>query len=215
MSDSRPQQRLLLAGFHPLIVEDSRLHAEGAYDIVAVSADETTLLPAVSRLKPDFVLLDLLHASSLRTIQRISALDPSCRVVVLTNMRRRDVVESIFSNGASGILHRSDAVAELFVAVRAVASGRQFMSSALRKAINRQTPMEESVQEAIHLSPLDGLVLRLVLQGYPVYRIARGLGLSVRTVRLSIAYLKRSFGVRTNQDLKHYAVANNLAADCR
>ncbi len=211
MPEPTRQQRLMLAGFHPLIVEDSRLHAEDAYDIVAVSADERTLLPAVGRLKPDFVLLDLMHASSLRTIQRITVIDPSCRVVVLTSMRRRGVAESIFSEGASGILHRSDAAAELFLAVRTVASGRQFMSSAMMKAFDRETPKDERSQQVMNLSPLDKTVLRLVLQGYPVHRIARALGLSVRVVRLSIAYLKRYYGVRTNQNLKDYAAANDLA----
>lgn len=206
MSDPRRQQRLLLAGFHPLIVEDSRLHAGDTYDIVALSADESALLPAVGQLKPDVVLLDLLHAASLRTIQRIKVIDPSCRVVALTSMRRRDVAESIFINGASGILHRSDAAAELFAAVQTVSSGRQFMSSAFVKTFDGE--LEKAVAHSPGLSAVDELVLRLVLRGYPASRIARALGFSVRTVRLSIAYLKRFYGVRTEQDLKDCTGAN-------
>lgn len=83
MADRKVHQTILSAGVSPLLVEESRLHAQGAcasmqYEIVAVDADEHSLLPAVDRLRLEFIVLDLLHANSLDTIRRITNIDSSC-----------------------------------------------------------------------------------------------------------------------------------------
>lgn len=192
MSDHTQPQKLLLAGFHPLLVEDSHLQSASPYDIVTATADEKILLPAVEHLSPDFVLLDLLYASSLRSIRRIRAIKPSCRVVAVVSTRRQDVADSIFLCGASGILHRSDAASELLLAIRTVSSGQQFLSSTLMKCFSRQ--ITGRLQPTTDLSPLDVLILRLRRRGYSAQRIARVLGISLDTIRLSPAFLGHSVG---------------------
>ncbi len=211
MTDSMRQPRLLFAGFHPLILEDSLARAGEAYKIDTTSGDESLLLQAVDQSRPDVLLLDLLQTSSLRTIQRVTRIRPSCRVVALTGMRWTDVTDAIYSAGASGILYRFDAAAELFVAVQAVLSGQRYLSPTF---LRTSTSIDgERLRQSNKLSASDELVLRLVARDYPAHRIARALGLSVGTVRLSIAYLKRQFGRRTNRALKDYAISHDQASD--
>lgn len=122
-----------------------------------------------------------------------------------------DVTDAICSAGASGILYRFDAAAELFVAVLAVLSGQRYLSPAF---LRTSTSMEgERHRQSNKLSASDELILRLVARDDPAHRIAPALGLSVGTVRLSIAYLKRQYGRRTNRNLKDYAVSHDLASD--
>jgi DNA-binding NarL/FixJ family response regulator len=139
MADYRAHQIILLAGVHPLIVANSCLHAQDTcasvqYKIVTVDADECTLLPVVDRLKPEFIVLDLLRADGLRTIRRIANVHPSCHVLVVTGVGNREGMATAFSSGAAGILYRADGLSELFDAVRTLRSGQQFMSSTLRQA---------------------------------------------------------------------------------
>jgi DNA-binding NarL/FixJ family response regulator len=214
MSDIPNRTTLLLAGFHPLILEDSRLQSSDDHDIHTVTADESTLLPAVDRVKPDVVLLDLLHTSSLKTIQRIRDIRPACPIVALSGMRRTHVAEAItdaiFTAGGSGILYRFTAAAELSAAVQAVLSGRQYLSPAFMQTANGRAGMP--LRPSGQLSVLDELVFRLMAQHYPAHRIARVLGLSVGTIRLSMAYLKRQFRRHTNHDLRRYAMARHLVS---
>ncbi|MDH4152159.1 MAG: response regulator transcription factor [Nitrospira sp.] len=208
MPDCVGDHIILLADVHPLIVEDCRLHAQttydhGEYEVVAVTAAECTLLPLVERLQPHFVLLDLLHASGLHTIRRLTSANPSCGIAVMIGARNQDSVAAVFSSGASSILHRTDVPAELFDAVRAVSAGRRFLSSTiLSKAVGSESEVKQPRREG--LSSVDELVLRLTSRGYPSSRIADTLGLSVGTVRLSIAFLKQMYRVRTKRELKAY-----------
>lgn len=211
MSGCMTPRTILLAGIHPLIAEDSRLHVHSIpgsapYEVVESTADEHTLLPVVNRLKPPFVLLDLLYASSLQTIRRITSINPSCCILAVTGARNKDVAAAAFSSGASGILYRTDVPTELFDAIRTVRAGRYFLSSSLSS--KAASPKNEHLRlQTGGISSLDELIMRLTLRGYPASRIARALGLSARTVRLSITFLKQFYGVRTKQELKEYATA--------
>jgi two-component system invasion response regulator UvrY len=206
MSDLNCRQTLILAGVHPLIAEDCRFHAEATYELVALTADESTLLPAVDRLRPAVVVLDLLHVSSLQTIQRIVTISPSSRVVALTGVRHRDIVESVLSGGATGVLHRSDVSRELYAAVRTVETGRRFLSSVfmMKTFVHERKAGGHPTTNPL---PMDELVLRLMLRGYSVSQIARALGLSLKTVRLSLAFLQQFYGVWTNDKLRDSIVA--------
>lgn len=210
MSESCEQRRLLLAGFHPLILEDSRIRASAHFDIHAVGIEEDMLLPTVDRLRPDLVLLDLLLTGSLRTIRLIRDLCPPCRVVALTGMRHTDSAHSILSAGASGILYRFSAAAELFFAVRTVLSGLQYLSPAFTTS-SRELERYRSPYTG-ELSPSDKLVLRLIARGYPADRIARSIGQSVGTVHFSIACLKQRLGRGMKRGLQQCAAEHDLAS---
>lgn len=209
MSGRMTARTILFAGIHPLIAEDSRLHAHGIpgsirYEVAESLADEHSLLPMVNRLRPHFVLLDLLYASSLQTIRRIASINPSCRILAVTGARNQDVAAAALSCGASGILYRTDVSAELFDAIRTVGSGRPFLSSSLSSKAAGSRQGNDRPRTA-DISSLDELIMRLTLRGYPASHIARALGLSARTVRLSITGLKQGYGVRTKQELREYA----------
>ena len=134
MPHSTRRVRVLCAGFHPLILEDSRIQAGDECEIHTISADEDMLLRTIDRIRPDVILLDLLQTGSLRTIQRVRDTSPSSPVVALTGMRRADTTGSIFLAGASGILYRSDAAAELSAAIQIVQSGQRYLSPAFTKS---------------------------------------------------------------------------------
>jgi DNA-binding NarL/FixJ family response regulator len=211
MSGRMTPRIILLAGIHPLIAEDSRLHARSIagstqYEVVESAADEHSLLPVVNRLKPHFVLFDLLHANSLQTIRRIATIKPSCCIMAVTGARTKDVPEAAFSSGASGVLYRTDVSTELLDAIRTVRAGRWFLSYSLSSKADRVKTDELRLQTG-GISSLDELILCLMLRGCPASRIARALGLSSKTVRLSITFLKQFYGVRTKQELKEYATA--------
>lgn len=202
--------RVLFAGFHPLILEDSLLKAGDECEVHVINADEGMLLRAVDRIRPNVILLDLLQTSSLRTIQRVREIHPWCDVVALTGMRGADIAESIFLAGASGILYRSHAASELFVAIRAVRAGQRYLSPTF--TMSSSDAAGERSRSPIQLSASDELVLRLVARDFPAHRIAQAIGLSLSAVRLSIACLKRQLDQRTNRGLKRYAITHNLAS---
>ena len=140
MADRKAHQTILLVSVHPLIVENSHLHAQGAcasvqYEIVAVDANEFILLPVVNRLRPEFIVFDLLHTYGLHTIRRIANVHPSCRVLVVTGVGNREGAATAFSSGAAGILNRADLVSELHHAIHTVGAGQRFLSPTFSSSV--------------------------------------------------------------------------------
>ncbi|NJN36312.1 MAG: response regulator transcription factor [Nitrospiraceae bacterium] len=123
-------------------------------------------------------------------------------------MRHADGAQSIFAAGASGVLYRFSAATELSLAVDAVLSDRQYLSSAFTTSSDDLERLRS--HETGALSPSDEFALRLVARGYPLDQIARSIGQSVETVQLSLASLKRQLGRHTGRELQPYAVEHDL-----
>lgn len=134
MPDSTCLVRVLLAGFHPLILDDSQLQTGDECEVHVINPDECMLLRAVDRLRPNVIVLDLLRTSSLRTIQRVRETSPSCDVVALTEMRRMDIAEQSFRPGHRASSTIPDAASELLVAIRTVLAGQRYLSPTFTKS---------------------------------------------------------------------------------
>lgn len=162
-------------------------------------------------LQPNVVIVDLLHLSSLKTIGRITERAPSCLVLALTGMSQLSMRESVLAAGVAGIHSRSATATELSQGIDAILSGRPH-TPCLSPDVATHSP-DNPLGPAVRLTDSDRLVLGLVARSYPAHRIARALGLSIGAVRLSLAYLKRQFKVRTQLELKRYAESPYLISD--
>lgn len=205
------RRRVLFAGLSPAIAEESHRLLCGRYDIKRCTADEFSLLGGVEFLRPDVVIVDLLHLSSFRTIGRIIESNRSCLVLALTGMPQLSIREAVLSAGGTGLISRSEPATEIARWIDAVLSGLPY---APRLSPGAENDMQEyPLGPSLRLTDSDRLVLGLVARSYPTHRIAGALGLSIGAVRLSLAYLKRQFRVRTRQELKRYAGSQRLISD--
>lgn len=205
------RRRILFAGLPPAIAEESHRLLCGRYDIERCTADEFSLLGGVEFLRPDVVSVDLLHLSSLKTIGRIIERNRSCLVLALTGMPQLSIREAVLAAGGAGVISRSEPATSIARWIDAALSGRP---DAPRLSPGTETDMGENpLGPSLRLTDSDRLVLDLVARSYPAHRIASALGLSIGAVRLSLAYLKCQFRVRTQQELKRYAGNQPLISD--
>lgn len=205
------RRRLLFAGLPFSLVEDCHRLLCGRYDIERCTADECSLLAGVALLQPNVVIVDLLHLGSLKTIGRITANNPSCLVLALTGMSQISMRESVLAAGGSGVISRSVTATALSQEIDAMLSGRPY-TPCIHPEVESDSP-DSPQGPAVRLTDSDRLVLGLVARSYPAHRIARALGLPIGAVRLSLAYLKRQFKVRTQLELKRYAGSQHLISD--
>ena len=110
-----PRPRVLLAeDYNPLLVALRRLLAPSC-EVVGSVADGLAAVDAAVRLRPDVVVLDLNlpTLNGLEACRRIKDAVPPCKVVLITAVDERAVIEKAFEQGASAFVLKHRLVDDL------------------------------------------------------------------------------------------------------
>jgi DNA-binding NarL/FixJ family response regulator len=109
--------------------------------VVAQVADGLQALGAVERHRPDLVMLDigLPGLNGIEVARRMLPLYPDSRILFVSQETSEDVVAEALSTGAIGYLLKSDAGAELLVALNSVLLGKKFMSRTITRRLEGST----------------------------------------------------------------------------
>lgn len=177
------------------------------YQVLAECADGRQAIEEIERSSPDVVLLDIAMPglSGIEVARLVRRSNPQVRILILSSIDRRDVVDQAFDAGANGYLLKDFILDELQQALLAVMEQRPFLSS----KISEQHTSDSA-------SPCDGLtarqteILRLVANGHTTKEIARDLGISPKTVEFHRARLMQRIGVNDVTGLTRFAVQNGL-----
>jgi two-component system response regulator NreC len=189
--------RVVLADDHALMRRSLRLLLDGEEGIeVIAEADE--LASAVRHVhdhQPRVLVLDLRMpgGSSVETIGKLRERVPDTQIVVLTMEDNPVFAQRALASGALGFVLKELADSELPQAVRAAASGEEYVSprvAARLDALRRSLTDDE-------LTPREVEVLRLITLGHTSVEIARMLHLSPRMVETHHARIHNKLGLAT------------------
>jgi len=98
-----------------------------------VASDGVEAVQKAAELQPDLILLDisLPKLNGIEAARQIRSLAPTSKILFSTVNSSQSAVEAAFSAGACGYLVKSDASADLLTGIKAVALGKQFVSSSV------------------------------------------------------------------------------------
>lgn len=194
--------RVVLADDHTLLRAGLRGLLERLPDVEVVgeAGDGDEALALAKSLRPDILLLDIgmPGKDGLEVAARVLMLEFSVRVLFLSMHQSEEYVLQALRAGAAGYLLKSSAVAELDVAVHAVARGEMYLSPALSNRVVEdylQRSSGNSDPLAV-LTPRQREILQLVVDGLTSKEIATQLGLSFRTVEAHRAQMMERLDVR-------------------
>lgn len=201
---------LVRQGFRRILEEEPGLAVVGE----AGSAQEGVAL--ARQQKPDVVLMDMSmpDANGIHAAREILRERPSTRILVLSMYSDAQYVRSALDAGVAGYILKSALETDLTRAVRAVASGQQYLSPELSSILIRalrdkpQAPTDEDRFEK--LTEREKQVLQLIAHGKSNKEIAAVLNLSVNTVAVHRANLMSTLGVHKAAELVLYAVRKGL-----
>ena len=203
--------RVALVDDHHLIREGLRLvlQGEAGFEIVGEASDHASAIELAATERPDVLVLDLTfpEGDAMPLLRTLRATEPNLRIVVLTMHSDPETVRQALAAGAAGYMVKGAQSREIVEAIRAVARGERYLHSSVTNAV-----VEDSIRwfEAGTMSVREREVLSLLASGQSPAQIAKGLDISVHTVRRHLANVSTKLGLRGMNALTRYAIRNGL-----
>jgi two-component system, NarL family, response regulator NreC len=220
MSGSGRTLRVLLADDHVIVREGLKLLIQGQSDMVVVAetGDGASTIRQAQHLKPDVIVMDISMPgmNGLVCTKKLKELQPDAVVVTLTRHADDAYLQELLRAGASGYVLKQSAPAELIQAIRAAASGGQYLDSTMTARVTAGFLGREGrrlSQSGVAPSDRESEVLRLIASGYSNKEIASQLDLSVKTVEAHKSNAMRKLGLNGRIDIVKYAILQGWLKD--
>lgn len=200
---------IVLIDDHPLFRRGlSQMFAEsGDHEVVGQAAEGALGVDLVTRLEPDFVLLDL-HMPGMTGLQVMEALNRAqvkSQIIVLTAELDRVELVAALRLGAEGFLLKDTDPDALLEYVRACHRGTAVLNENLVGLLAEQRhgePPNRAVQERLAmLTERETQTLTLLAHGLSNKLIARDLDISEGTVKVYVKSLMRKLKMRSRLEL--------------
>lgn len=179
------------AGFRESLMR--MLNEAPGYRCVHVYGSAEAALEGLPKAPPDVVLMDinLPGMSGVDCVQRLHALLPQVRVIMLTVYDSTENIFAALKAGASGYLLKRTSPVKLLEAIKDVVDGGAPMSSAIaRKVVQSFQAAPPAGNKVENLSQREQEVLDMLAKGYLYKEISDQLQLGMGTIK---TYVRRIY----------------------
>jgi DNA-binding NarL/FixJ family response regulator len=207
-----------------LVVDDHAVVRRGVRSLLEshegweVCGEATTGRDAVEqsrRLRPDVVVMDLSlpGLNGLDATRQILKDAPDTEVLVLTMHRSEELARDVLQAGARGYVLKSDADANLIMAVDSLRQHKPFLTPTVTEFVLDDYVRRGDAQDdltPVALTVREREIVQLVAEGQSSKAAAAALGISVKTIEAHRANIMRKLHLRSVSDLVRYAIRNKI-----
>ncbi len=213
MASAPPATSILLADDHAVVRNGFRhiLTAEWDLAVIAEASNGREAVELAERLKPDVVVMDVTmpELNGIEATRRIVKACPKTRVLALSMHKDGVYVREILRAGARGYLLKDSSQQDFLAAVRAVASGKGWLSPEVSDAV--LDDYRKHVTNPIDLlSSREREVLQMIAESKTNKEIATALHLSVYTVEAHRGRIMEKLNLHSIGELVRFAMRNGL-----
>jgi len=213
MSERKGPLRILLADDHVTVPHGLKLLIDSQPDMKVVSeaSDGQTAVEIAVTTKPDAIVMDISMPgmNGLVATRTLKELQPDAAIVTLTRHSDDAYLQELLRAGVSAYVLKQSPPTELLQAIRAAASGGQYIDSALTARVTAAflgKPGSRVDRPSAPVSDRESEVVRLIASGYSNKEIAARLSLSVKTIEAHKANAMKKLGLTGRIDIVKYAV---------
>jgi len=213
--------KIFLADDHKLLRDGVKriIEENPEFSVIGETGDGLEITRQIRKLKPDIIILDisLPNLRGIEAIRKIRRFDKRIKILILTMHKNDEYVYQCLLNGAQGYILKEDADIELISALKTIMANRIFISPSftsdvikklLSRAGERKTKRRGSSFE--DLTPRERDVVKLIAEGNANKKIAKKLGISIRTVEHHRFNVTKKLGVSNTASLVKYAIKTGL-----
>ena len=199
--------KVLIADDHKLIVQGIRraLEEDGGFDVVAEASAGSQVMPLVSQLRPDLVLLDLRMPGldGLMCLDQIKKRFPDTKVVIISAATDEKLIQTALKRGASAYIVKTVDPADLPAALRQALDGTVYHAIGLFE--DSETPAK-----AAGLTEREISILNALARGLSNEAIGKELWVAEQTVKFHLTNIYRKLGVANRTEAARYAYQQGL-----
>lgn len=206
--------KILIADDHTIVREGIKQIIKTLPEVTLIDevADGDEALAKILTTNYDMVILDISmpKMTGLDLLQRMKSRDIKTRVLILSFYPQEQYAIRAFKLGASGYLSKDSAFEELHLAIKKIAAGGKYVSSALAERLIFQDMEIEGKLAHEQLSEREFQVLIMLAKGKSLVDIGNELFISDKTVSTYRARIMEKMGLKSNTELTIYALKNSL-----
>lgn len=206
--------KLLIADDHAMIRNALAfmLNAQPDMEVVGDAADGNEIFLKAEQLPVDLLLMDISMPpgeNGLQTTRRLKEVHPEIKVIVLTMHDDETYIREALAAGADGFILKSAHEETLLEGIRKVYRGARFFAGYQEEQLrslmtSKVDPLYES------LSKREKEILPLIALGYNNKKIAERLFISVKTVEVHKANIRKKLKLDNYADLVAYSLKHHL-----
>jgi two-component system, NarL family, invasion response regulator UvrY len=206
--------KVLIADDHPVVRQGLKqmLSSDPEVNVVGEARDGDEAFDLAHQVDWDVAVLDysMPGRGGVELLSDVKHDYPDRAVLILSIYPEDPHGLRALKAGAAGYISKESAGDELTAAVKKVATGGRYVSSALaEKLASRLTPEQERPPHE-RLSDREYRVMWLLASGKTLHQIAEEMRLSPSTVSTYRGRILKKLGLNTNVDLVHYAMKHRL-----
>jgi DNA-binding NarL/FixJ family response regulator len=214
MAELSSSRTVFIVDDHPIVRQGlaQLIEQEPDLQVCGEAADVREARAALSRFRPDVVILDLSLRDSdgLELIKDIRNKYDGLPVLVLSMHDENIYAERLLSSGANGYIMKQAAGDQLITALRRVLSGGVYVSERIGASMIERLAVSGRNKHAAdpieRLSNREIQVLNLIGRGKTTREIAQDLNLSIKTIESHRQRIKKKLSLDTSPRLVQFAV---------
>jgi DNA-binding NarL/FixJ family response regulator len=208
--------RILIVDNHPLFIRGlaSLIESKREYKIVAEASNLTDALAIAGKEKPDLAIveLNLRTESGMDLIPRLKSQNPDTTILVLSMYDERFYSERVLRLGARGYIMKTEPVNKVLDAIRAVSSGKVYLSDTERERIleamtgETQRGGKDWTISMQKLTDRELQIFTCIGKGLGTIEIANIFNISTKTIDTHKEHLKLKLHCNSTQELRRLAI---------
>jgi DNA-binding NarL/FixJ family response regulator len=197
---------------HPVVRKGLRLTIEedAGLTVVGEAGDGETALRLMRELRPEITVLDidLPRMDGFAVTREAARLGLEAKIIFLTLHTNEELFREAIDLGAAGYILKDSAMEEIVVAVRAVAAGRPYFSSAMTERLLKPGLASTVSGSATppSLTSTEHRIMRLIGAGLSSKEIGAELSIHYRTVENHRTNICRKLGLEGANALVRFAL---------
>jgi two-component system, NarL family, invasion response regulator UvrY len=197
------------AGYKQFLLKENASHQ------ISEAGSAIQVLEHLREHSCDLLLLDLQMPgmSGVNALPTIIESFPRLRVLVVSGLPEKLYARNLLRAGAHGFLSKGSSAEDFMDAIHTVLRGHHYVSSHVAQLLVEEIGQDATKPLHARLSNRELEVFLRIAAGMGVSRIAKNLGLNVKTVSTYRSRVLAKLALENNADITAYALRNDLHGD--